>query len=60
MLRDEGNAYKLDGDTLLSAPLLLNAEEEDNWSEVDFDRIDETEKTYCLSIRVALVAQERR
>lgn len=57
MLLDSGNAYKMDGDTLLSAPILVDGTVEDNWTEVDFYSIDARRATYCMYIRAALVAK---
>ena len=38
---DHGAAYKLDGDTLMYAPLMDSGKyDDDDWAEVDFNRID--------------------
>lgn len=49
-----GNAYQIQDETLMSAPILSGGGIDDDWYEVDFDCIPKSEADQCLKIKKAL------
>lgn len=61
ILIDAGNAYRLENERLITAPLSrlgIIPEEPDEWYDVDFYSIDPPEVKRCARIRLALLGVE--
>lgn len=60
LIRDRGNAYRLNNGELETAPILTTGEVEDNWFKVEFEMIEQFNVDYCNAVKAALVLQIER
>lgn len=60
LIRDRGNAYRLNNGELETAPILTTGQVEENWGPVEFEMIDQFNKTYCNAVKAALILQIER
>lgn len=60
LIRDRGNAYRLNNGVLECAAIYKTGEIENSWGPVDFECIDEYNVNYCNAVKAALILQIER
>ena len=60
LIRDGGNAYRLNNGVLEYTAILSNGKMDSHWSQVEFSMIDRANVDYCNAVAAALILQVKR